>query len=61
MTVLQRRPIYTDSLEAYIDVLHAKLLEAGLYPVQLEAVDAWAGLNSAVAKVRFLTFSSRLC
>ncbi|KJA29165.1 hypothetical protein HYPSUDRAFT_93392, partial [Hypholoma sublateritium FD-334 SS-4] len=46
----QRRKIYTASLEAHIDRLHAQLLDLGWWPVAFETLDPFKGLNSKTAK-----------
>ena len=46
-----RRAVYTASLEYHIDQLHEQLHKAGLYPVPLETLDQYRGLNSKTAKV----------
>ena len=46
-----RRTIYTASLEAHVDRLHAQLLDHNLFPVAFDALDAFHGLNSKTAKV----------
>ncbi|TEB34947.1 hypothetical protein FA13DRAFT_1772193 [Coprinellus micaceus] len=45
-----RRAIYTASLEAHIDDLHAQLLGFGFYPVPFNELDPYKGLNSKTAK-----------
>lgn len=47
----QRRTIYTASLEAHIDKLHAQLLSYALFPVPFEKLDCFRGLNTKTAKV----------
>lgn len=49
----RRRTIYTASLEAHVDQLHAQLLEHGLYPLPFEKLEPFHGLNSKTAKVSF--------
>lgn len=46
-----RRTIYLASLEAHIDRLHMQLIEVGLYPVPMEALHPFKGLNCKTAKV----------
>ncbi|TFY58793.1 hypothetical protein EVJ58_g6197 [Rhodofomes roseus] len=46
----QRRTIYTASLEAHIDRLHAQLLTHALFPVPFEKLDCFRGLNTKTAK-----------
>ncbi|KAG6878382.1 hypothetical protein C0993_007564 [Termitomyces sp. T159_Od127] len=46
----QRRTIYIASLEAHIDKLHAQLLEIGYWPVPMEELKPYHGLNSKTAK-----------
>ncbi|KAH8102473.1 hypothetical protein BXZ70DRAFT_1006393 [Cristinia sonorae] len=46
----QRRTIYTASMEAHIDALHAQLLEYALFPVPFEKLEPYRGLNSKTAK-----------
>ncbi|KAG6911914.1 hypothetical protein DXG01_000161 [Tephrocybe rancida] len=46
----QRRTIYIASLEAHIDKLHAQLLELGFWPVPMEELKPYHGLNSKTAK-----------
>ncbi|KAG6845787.1 hypothetical protein H0H87_003841 [Tephrocybe sp. NHM501043] len=46
----QRRTIYIASLEAHIDKLHAQLLDVGLWPVQMDELKPYHGLNSKTAK-----------
>ncbi|KAL6310019.1 hypothetical protein BKA93DRAFT_180064 [Sparassis latifolia] len=46
-----RRTIYTASLEAHIDRLHAQLLGYDLFPVPFERLEPLHGLNSKTAKV----------
>lgn len=48
-----RRAIYTASLEYHIDQLHNQLLSLGLYPVPMESLEPYRGLNSKTAKVGF--------
>ncbi|THH30060.1 hypothetical protein EUX98_g4114 [Antrodiella citrinella] len=45
-----RRTIYTASMEAHVDGLHAQLLEYALFPVPFEQLEAYRGLNSKTAK-----------
>ncbi|KAJ3524135.1 hypothetical protein NMY22_g11138 [Coprinellus aureogranulatus] len=45
-----RRTIYTASLEAHIDDLHAQLLELGFYPIPFHELEPYKGLNSKTAK-----------
>ncbi|EPQ60757.1 hypothetical protein GLOTRDRAFT_68671 [Gloeophyllum trabeum ATCC 11539] len=45
-----RRTIYTASLEAHVDRLHAQLISVGFYPVPFEKLDPFKGLNSKTAK-----------
>lgn len=49
-----RRTIYTASLEAHIDRLHAQLLGYALFPVPFEKLDSFRGLNTKTAKVSSL-------
>lgn len=51
-----RRTIYTASLEAHVDRLHAQLISVGFYPVPFEKLDPFKGLNSKTAKVRYSWF-----
>lgn len=51
MRAPDRRKIYTASLEAHVDRLHAQLLEYKLYPVPFKKLDPYHGLNSKTAKV----------
>lgn len=46
-----RRTIYTASLEAHIDRLHAQLLAIGLYPIPFSDLEPYRGLNVKTAKV----------
>jgi len=46
-----RRTIYTASLEAHIDRLHAQLLSIGLYPIPMADLEPYRGLNVKTAKV----------
>ncbi|KAF7967003.1 hypothetical protein HWV62_36268 [Athelia sp. TMB] len=46
-----RRTIYTASLEAHVDRLHAQLLALGLYPIPFSQLEPYRGLNSKTAKV----------
>lgn len=46
-----RRTIYTASLEAHIDRLHAQLLAIGLYPIPFSDLEPYRGLNIKTAKV----------
>lgn len=46
-----RRTIYTASLEAHIDRLHAQLLGYALFPVPFEKLESFRGLNTKTAKV----------
>ncbi|KAG5728810.1 hypothetical protein E4T56_gene6220 [Termitomyces sp. T112] len=46
----QRRTIYIASLEAHIDKLHAQLLEIGYWPIPMEELKPYHGLNSKTAK-----------
>ena len=46
-----RRTIYVASLEAYVDRLHIQLLGIGYFPVAIERLEPFRGLNSKVAKV----------
>ncbi|TFK57220.1 hypothetical protein OE88DRAFT_111614 [Heliocybe sulcata] len=45
-----RRTIYTASLEAHVDRLHAQLISIGFYPIPFEKLDPFKGLNSKTAK-----------
>ena len=45
-----RRTIYLASIEAHIDSLHSHLLERGFYPVKLDALQPYKGLNCKTAK-----------
>ncbi|KAH9950463.1 hypothetical protein B0H21DRAFT_868880 [Amylocystis lapponica] len=46
-----RRTIYTASLEAHVDRLHAQLIDQySLFPVPFETLDCFHGLNSKTAK-----------
>ncbi|KZT30447.1 hypothetical protein NEOLEDRAFT_1031526, partial [Neolentinus lepideus HHB14362 ss-1] len=45
-----RRTIYTASLEAHVDRLHAQLISLGFYPIPFEKLDPFKGLNSKTAK-----------
>ncbi|KAM6498171.1 hypothetical protein JOM56_006119, partial [Amanita muscaria] len=45
-----RRTIYTSSLEAHIDRLHAQLLELGFWPVAFSELEPYKGLNTKTAK-----------
>jgi len=45
-----RRKIYTASLEAHVDRLHAQLLSYALFPVPFEKLERFRGLNSRTAK-----------
>ncbi|KZP31292.1 hypothetical protein FIBSPDRAFT_1037742 [Athelia psychrophila] len=45
-----RRTIYTASLEAHIDRLHAQLLAIGLYPIPFSDLEPYRGLNIKTAK-----------
>ncbi|EPT03951.1 hypothetical protein FOMPIDRAFT_1114501 [Fomitopsis schrenkii] len=45
-----RRTIYTASLEAHIDRLHAQLLGYALFPVPFEKLESFRGLNTKTAK-----------
>ena len=46
-----RRTIYQASLEAYVDRLHEKLLAKKLFPVPLDELKPWEGLNNKTARV----------
>ncbi|KAJ7597104.1 hypothetical protein C8J56DRAFT_1107399 [Mycena floridula] len=50
MGALQRRSIYTASLEAHIDKLHSQLLNLGFSTVPLEELEQFKGLSSKRAK-----------
>ncbi|KAI0931957.1 hypothetical protein AcW2_000721 [Taiwanofungus camphoratus] len=50
MSAPHRRTIYTASLEAHIDRLHAQLLGYALFPVPFEKLECFHGLNSKTAK-----------
>ena len=52
MVAPNRRTIYQASLESYIDELHNKLLAKKLFPVPLEDLKPWEGLNNKTARVR---------
>ncbi|KAE9411047.1 hypothetical protein BT96DRAFT_961680 [Gymnopus androsaceus JB14] len=45
-----RRTIYQASLEAHVDRLHAQLLSLGFWPVPLDQLEPFKGLNSKTAK-----------
>ncbi|KAI0313187.1 hypothetical protein OF83DRAFT_1032231, partial [Amylostereum chailletii] len=45
-----RRTIYMASLEAYIDTLHAQLIDNRLYPVPFSSLEPFRGLNCKTAK-----------
>ncbi|KAH8120428.1 hypothetical protein DFH11DRAFT_1559995 [Phellopilus nigrolimitatus] len=45
-----RRTIYLASLEAHIDRLHSQLLGLGLYPIPVEELQPYKGLNCKTAK-----------
>ncbi|KZV71298.1 hypothetical protein PENSPDRAFT_578057 [Peniophora sp. CONT] len=45
-----RRTIYQASLEAYVDQLHEKLLANKLFPVPLDDLKPWEGLNNKTAR-----------
>ncbi|KAI0734549.1 hypothetical protein C8Q72DRAFT_791843 [Fomitopsis betulina] len=49
-TPQEMRTIYTASLEAHIDRLHAQLLGYALFPVPFEKLDSFRGLNTKTAK-----------
>ncbi|KAI0722576.1 hypothetical protein C8Q76DRAFT_616005 [Earliella scabrosa] len=46
----QRRAIYTPALEAHVDRLHDQLLSHALFPVPADALQAYHGLNSTLAR-----------
>ncbi|KAI5124596.1 hypothetical protein M0805_004208 [Coniferiporia weirii] len=45
-----RRTIYLASLEAHIDRLHSQLLGLGLYPIPVDELQPYKGLNCKTAK-----------
>ena len=49
-----RRTIYSASLEAHIDRLHSQLLGYDLFPVNVEDLSMYKGLNCKIAKVCYL-------
>jgi hypothetical protein len=51
MSAPNRRAIYQASLESHVDHLHRLLYAQGLFPVQLEKLEPFKGLNCKIAKV----------
>ncbi|KAK7694857.1 hypothetical protein QCA50_002045 [Cerrena zonata] len=50
MTAPNRRTIYTGTLEHHIEQLHQQLLDLELYPVPMDDLEQYRGLNSKTAK-----------
>ncbi|CAL1695394.1 unnamed protein product [Somion occarium] len=50
MSAPNRRTIYTATLENHVEQLHQQLLDAQLYPIPIEELEQYRGLNSKTAK-----------
>lgn len=51
MSAPNRRTIYTATLEHHIEQLHDQLLKLELFPVPMDDLEQYRGLNSKTAKV----------